>query len=219
MKAGYQTLRAADGEPYTVHESAQVHDTTVGGWVALGPNTSIHESTFGAYSYTAGDAQIIYSDVGTFCSIASHVRLNPGNHPMWRVTQHHATYRLKDYGFADHNDEAFFDWRRAHRVTIGHDVWIGHGATILPGVTVGDGAVIGAGAVVSRDVAPYQIVGGVPARLIRERFPAVVAERFRRLAWWDWEHDALFAALEDFRTLDAETFLDRHEGHAGAARI
>ncbi len=58
-----------------------------------------------------------------------------------------------------------------NRVTIGHDVWIGHGATVLPGVTVGDGAVIGAGAVVSRDVAPYTIVGGVPAKFIRERFP------------------------------------------------
>ena len=64
-------------------------------------------------------------------------------------------------------------------VTIGHDVWIGHGATVLPGVSVGDGAVIGAGAVVSRDVAPYTIVGGVPARLIRERFSPSLAARFQ----------------------------------------
>ena len=205
MKAGYQTFEAADGEPYTVHESAQLHDTTIGGWVALGPNTSIHESTFGAYSYIAGDAQIIYSDVGKFCSIASHVRLNPGNHPMWRVTQHHATYRLKDYGFADHNDEEFFDWRRAHRVTIGHDVWIGHSAIVMPGVTVGTGAVLGSGAVVTKDVPPYTIVGGVPAKPIRERFAREVAETLLRIAWWGWDRATLKAHWPEIN--DLATFL------------
>jgi phosphonate metabolism protein (transferase hexapeptide repeat family) len=205
MKAGYRTLRAADGEPYTVHESAQVHDTTIGGWAALGPNTSIHESTLGAYSYTAGDAQIIYSDVGRFCSIASHVRLNPGNHPMWRVTQHHATYRLREYGFADHDDEEFFDWRRAHRVTIGHDVWIGHNAIVMPGVTVGTGAVLGSGAVVTKDVPPYTIVGGVPARSIRARFPCEVAEALLRIAWWDWDRATLKARWPEMN--DLATFL------------
>ena len=96
-------------------------------------------------------------------------------------------------------------------MVIGHDVWIGHGATILPGVKVGDGAVIGAGAVVSRNVPDYAIVGGVPARLIRERFPVEIAMRLKQLAWWDWQHAALGAALDDFRTLPIEAFLDRHE--------
>jgi phosphonate metabolism protein (transferase hexapeptide repeat family) len=147
--------------------------------------------------------------------VAAAVRINATNHPTWRPTLHHFTYRAGDYFEGVDNEEAFFAWRRENAVTIGHDVWIGHGATVLPGVTVGDGAVIGAGAVVSRDVAPYTIVGGVPARLIRERFPAPVAERFQRLGWWDWNHDALFAALDDFRSLDAAAFLDRYEAGAG----
>ncbi len=202
-----------------IHPTAEVTGSTLGRYTEVEARSSVSETVLGDYSYVMQDCRIWATTIGKFANVAAAVRINATNHPTWRPTLHHFTYRAGDYFDGAEDEEAFFAWRRDHAVTIGHDVWIGHGATILPGVTVGDGAVIGAGAVVSRDVAPYQIVGGVPARLIRERFPAVVAERFRRLAWWDWEHDALFAALEDFRTLDAETFLDRHEGHAGAARI
>jgi hypothetical protein len=97
-------------------------------------------------------------------------------------------------------------------VTLGHDIWIGHGVTLLVGVSIGTGAVVGAGAVVSRDVAPYSIVAGVPARPIRERFPAAIAARLQALAWWDWPHDKLRAALPDFRKLSVEAFLEKHEG-------
>jgi phosphonate metabolism protein (transferase hexapeptide repeat family) len=140
------------------------------------------------------------------------VRINATNHPSWRATLHHFTYRAGDYFDDAKNEDTFFDWRRSNGVIIGHDTWIGHGATILPGVTVGDGAVIGAGAVVSKDVALYTIVGGVPAKLIRERFDAKVGERFQRLAWWDWSHAQLRAALDDFRGLSAEGFLSKYEG-------
>src|SRR5262250_2655022 len=110
----------------TIHPSSQIIASEIGEWTDIGPNTHIVESTFGDYSYTAGDVSIIYADVGRFCSIASHVRINPGNHPMWRVTQHHMTYRRVQYGLAETDDEPFFAWRRADRVRVGHDVWIGH---------------------------------------------------------------------------------------------
>lgn len=199
-----------------IHPTAEVTGSTLGRYTEVEARSSISETVLGDYSYVMQDCQIWAAAIGKFANVAAAVRINATNHPTWRATLHHFTYRAGDYFDGAEDEEAFFAWRREHAVTIGHDVWIGHGATILPGVNVGDGAVIGAGAVVSRDVAPYQIVGGVPARLIRERFPARVAERFRRLAWWDWEHDALFAALEDFRTLDAETFLDQHEGRTAA---
>ena len=94
----------------------------------------------------------------------------------------------------------------------GHDVWIGRGAAILPGVNVGNGAVIGAGAVVSKDVAPYTIVGGVPARLIRDRFPPEVGQQMDDLRWWDWDHKRLRDALDDFRSLSAGDFIAKYRG-------
>jgi phosphonate metabolism protein (transferase hexapeptide repeat family) len=109
------------------------------------------------------------------------------------------------------DDAAFFAWRRSAPVTIGHDVWIGHGVVILPGRSIGTGAVVGAGAIVTKDVAPYTIVVGNPARVVRPRFGERTAARLLALAWWDWDHARLRAALPDFRACSAEEFLDRHE--------
>lgn len=200
---------ASLGEVPKIDPSAVVEASELGPYTAVGARTSILESHFGAYSYIVEDGDVAYAEIGKFVSIARAVRINPGNHPMWRATQHHFVYRAASYGLGE-DEEDFFDWRRQHKVTIGHDVWIGHGAVILPGVTIGTGAVVGAGAVVSKDVAPYTIVGGVPARVIRRRFSESVADRLLALAWWDWPHDRLREALDDFRTLDVDAFLARH---------
>jgi hypothetical protein len=193
-----------------VHETARVFNSTLGRYTEVADRCRLDEVEMGDYSYIMQDGAVWCATIGKFANIAAAVRINATNHPTWRPTLHHFTYRAADYFDGAQNDHDFFAWRRDNRVVIGHDVWIGHGATVLPGVTVGDGAVIGAGAVVSRDVAPYTIVGGVPARLIRERFPQSVAERMQALAWWDWDHDRLFAALDDFRHMDAEKFIEKH---------
>lgn len=193
-----------------VHESARVVNSKLGRYTEVADRCRLDEVEMDDYSYIMQDGSVWCATIGKFANIAAAVRINATNHPTWRPTLHHFTYRAADYFDGAENDHDFFTWRRGNRVVIGHDVWIGHGATVLPGVTVSDGAVIGAGAVVSRDVAPYTIVGGVPAKLIRERFPQPVAERMQALAWWNWDHDRLFAALDDFRHMDAETFIEKH---------
>jgi phosphonate metabolism protein (transferase hexapeptide repeat family) len=187
----------------TIHPTASIRDSILGEWTDVGRNCSINESTVGDYTYFAGDVQVAYATIGKYCSIASHVRINPGNHPMHRVTQHHMTYRRRMFGLGDEDDAEFFQWRRDHHVTIGHDVWIGHAAIIMPGVTIDDGAVIGSQAVVTKDVEPYTIVGGVPAKPIRERFSREVAAQLQEIAWWDWTREELEERFDELNDLDA----------------
>ena len=194
-----------------IHPSALVQDSHLGAYCEVGARTLLTEVTMDDYSYIVNDGQMTYTEVGKFCSIAAMTRINPGNHPMQRATQAHFTYRASAYFPGEPDEAEFFDWRRGNRVRIGHDVWIGHGAVILPGRSIGIGAVVAAGAIVTKDVPAYTIVAGNPARIVRRRFPEDIAERLMQLGWWNWEHEALRAALPDFRKLAVEAFLDKYE--------
>ena len=195
-----------------VHPSAEVRDCRLGAYCEVGARTQLLEVELGDYSYIVNDSDAAYATIGKFCSIAAMTRINPGNHPMERASQSHFSYRASAY-FAGAADEAeFFAWRRSHRVTIGHDVWIGHGAIMLPGRTVGTGAVDrgrrggdqGRGCPTASSPATRPASSGA-------RFPEEIAARLQRLAWWDWSHERLRAALPDFQKLSIDRFLDRHE--------
>ena len=193
-----------------IDQTAKVERSTLGRYTEIGARTKFNESTLGDYSYIVNDGDVIYTTIGKFCSIAAMVRINPGNHPMHRATQAHFTYRSSAYFGGEADDEEFFNWRRSTPVTIGHDVWIGHGAIILPGRTIGTGSVVAAGAVVTKDVAPYTIVAGVGAKVVKRRFPEKLADALQTLAWWDWDHEQLRKALPDFRVLGAEGFVEKY---------
>lgn len=198
------------GEAPAIHPDAQVRDSRFGRYCEVGPRSKVAETIFGDYSYVGNDSDIIYSTLGRFCSIAAQVRINPGNHPLERVALNHFTYRASAYGLGE-DDAAFFQWRRDHHVTLGHDVWIGHGAVVLPGLRIGNGAAIGAGAVVTRDVPPFAIVVGVPGRVLRYRFTPEIIAALERIAWWDWPHERLGEALADFRSLGADAFCAKYD--------
>lgn len=198
------------GQKALVDPSAEVRNCALGRYVEVGARTKLLETEIADYSYVVNDSDIAYTRIGKFTSIASHVRINPGDHPMQRASQSHFTYRSSAYFDAADDDEAIFDWRRSRLVTIGHDVWIGHGTVVLSGRRIGTGAVIGAGSVVTKDVPSYAIVVGNPARVMRMRFEERVANALLDLAWWDWPHDILELALQDFRTLDVEDFIEKY---------
>ncbi len=196
-------------EAPTVHPDADVKDCTLGAWTDVGKGTMMRESEMGDYSYITQDCHVVWTSIGKFCSIANSVRINPGNHPTWRALQHHSVYRAEQYDLGE-DDHEFFDWRKDHWVNIGHDVWIGHGVTVTAGVTIGNGAVVGAGAVVTKDVAPYSVVGGVPAKLIKRRFTEAQAEALEQIAVWDWPRDKYKAAIPDIRALDIDAFIEKY---------
>jgi phosphonate metabolism protein (transferase hexapeptide repeat family) len=197
-------------EPF-IHPEAEVSASQLGRYTEVSARSVVVKTVLGDYSYVVNDSNVIYTEIGKHVSIAALTRINPGNHPTWRATQCHFTYRAAQYFPGEKDEEEFFNWRRAHKVTIGHDAWIGHGAVILAGRNVGVGAVVAAGAIVTNDVAPYTIVGGNPACVIKRRFSEEVGGRMQALGWWDWSHDELRAALPDFRSLSAEAFLDKYE--------
>jgi hypothetical protein len=202
--------RLSADEPH-IHPDCEISNSTFGAYCEVGRGSRVLNSEFGDYAYCDRYADIANCSVGKFSNIAAFTRIGPTDHPWRNAAQHHFLYRSAAYWGDAENDPFFFAHRASRRCELGHDCWIGHGAIIKPEVTIGIGSVVASGAVVTKDVPPFTIVAGVPAQPIRARFPDAVIDRLLDLAWWHWSHDRLRNALEDFRAMPAEEFLDRYE--------
>lgn len=142
----------------------------------------IVNSSFGKYSFCGYNCQIINCSIGAFCSLADDIKIGGARHPIEWVSTSPVFY----FG-NDSIKHKYTNFKRTpdKHTTIGNDVWIGGGAIIIQGVTIGTGAVIGAGAVVTKDVEPYSIVAGNPAKLIRKRFNDSIIADLLISKWWE----------------------------------
>lgn len=197
------------GKDPTIHKNCQMVNTELGEYTEVGIYNYLENVHLEDYSYTGEFCMVQNAEIGKFANIAAMVRIGPTDHPMSRPTLHHFTYRRVKYGFAEADDEKFFQWRAEQKTFIGHDTWIGHGAIIMPGVNIGNGAVVGSGAIVTKDVEPFTIVVGVPARSIKKRFPDDIVQKLEVIKWWDWSYEIIKERLADFY-LPIEEFVAKY---------
>lgn len=147
------------------------------------------ESTVNDHSYIISGL-IKNTQIGKYCSISSNVTIGADRHPTDWLSTHHFQY----------NETKNF--QSLEKTTIGNDVWIGANAVIMTGVNVGDGAIIGSSAVVTKDVPPYAIVVGIPAKIIRYRFNPDIINKLLELKWWDIEHYELIKNNINFSNIE-----------------
>lgn len=167
------------------------------------PLTTIGRACYSKPTIVRYDGDVETVTIGSYCSVSGNVEILPGgnHHPDWV-----STYPFRIMLDLPGKLEDGQPWSRGP-VVIGNDVWIGRGVTILSGVTIGDGAVLAAGALVTRDVRPYAIAGGMPAREIKRRFPDDIVDRLLAVRWWDWPEADVAAAIPLLCADDIEAFL------------
>ncbi|MBE9663745.1 CatB-related O-acetyltransferase [Mucilaginibacter myungsuensis] len=201
MKSRYQLKYW--GSHLRIGYLAQVSNTHFGRYNYIGPKTVLSNSFMGDHTYVADHCSLDHLNIGKFCSIGPAVRVAPGKHPLNFVSTHPSTFNAQSNLMGNFISDNHF--KAYDTVSIGNDVWIGSNAIIMDGVTIGNGAVIAANSVVTKDVGDYEIVGGVPAKLIKKRFDENLIMKLNEIEWWDKDEAWIKKNIDNFR--DIERFL------------
>ena len=197
-------------------DNAKVDDSALGEYVTVGGGNHFFGVEMGRHSYTGLSSVLMRVKVGAFCSLSWNVTIGGAEHDLTQITTHNFLCN-PTHGLWD--GPPFYD-RFADDCVLGNDVWVAAGAVVLRGAAVGDGAVVGAGAVVTKDVPPYAVVAGNPAKVIKYRFDGKTIARLRAARWWDLpdgtirKHARLFAKHPDDEALGALEQLRREHGEA-----
>lgn len=195
-----QSLSYYFGKLLQKMQVATLRDCSIDKTAKVSQRSNLVNVSMGRYSYVGVANSINNVSIGSFCSIASYCAIGGGGHPLNYVSTSPVFLEGSNiFG------KSFFELKydAAPHTTIGNDVWIGEAAFIKAGITVGDGAVVGAHAVVTKDVPPYAVVVGAPARVIKYRFDNSTIKALENLAWWEWDLDRIKANSALFHSPEA----------------
>jgi len=184
---------------------------------AVGKNSEVSTCEIGLGTYISDNSVIKKSIIGKFCSIGSNVQISLGLHPSDTFVSTHPSFfsaqKYAGFSFVNKNifkEHTFIDPEEKYAVEIGNDVWIGNNVIILDGLKIGDGAIIAVGSIVTKDVLPYAIVAGVPAKLIKFRFTEEQIKKLLNIKWWNWDFETIRSKSSGFNNI--ESFIASAEG-------
>lgn len=187
-------IRSKIGDNSSIGDFSTLRDTTLGRYCQVQRNCCLLRAKVGDYTIIEKNAVIHDINIGKYCEISWHCSMGGDNHN-YKLPSIHHFYWHPAFGFETENETIggtnFYNKLLSEECSIGNDVWCGSGVTVNRKVRVGDGAILASGCVVTKDVPPYAIVGGVPARVIKFRFDEKTIKRMLKIAWWDWPIDVL----------------------------
>jgi acetyltransferase-like isoleucine patch superfamily enzyme len=185
---------------------SSIKGSTIGNYVFINEKVSVKNSSVSDHTYINSNSSVYCARIGKFSSIAAKVTIGLSTHPSNLVSTHPAFYSNNQL-FKTYSDKVYF--KENQEIIIGNDVWIGEGALILGGVNIGDGAIVAARSVVTKNVEPFEIVGGVPAKTIRFRFEPEIRLKIQKSEWWNNDEEWF---VENFKIFhDVNCFLKYYQ--------